>query len=80
MQVPDARANARERVERQATEARGFGGRRIGFVTDNPEEHARMVELEQRLYDLARRAVRGTREVDAPPVEPDVDQGSGEQD
>ena len=53
MQVPDARANARERVERQATEARGFGGRRIGFVTDNPEQHARMVELEQRLYDLA---------------------------
>ena len=78
MQVPDARATARERVERrQATEARGFGGRRIGFVTDNPEEHARMVEMEQRLYDLARRAVRGTRDVDVPSVQPDVDQESG---
>jgi hypothetical protein len=80
MQVPDARANARERVERQATEARGFGGRRIGFVTDNPEERARRVELEQRLYDLARRAVRGTREVDVPSAESDVDQGSEELD
>jgi hypothetical protein len=80
MRVPDVRANARERVERQATEARGYGGRRIGFVTDNPEEHARMVELEERLFDLARRAVRGTRGVGVPPAEPDGDQGPGELD
>jgi len=54
-------AAAREPIERQqAKEARGFGGRRIGFVTDQ-EEHARMVELDQRLYELARRAVSKNR-------------------
>jgi hypothetical protein len=37
-------------------EARSFGGRRTGFVSDE-EEQARKVALESHLVELARRAV-----------------------
>ena len=53
-----AAAKARERLQRQQTrDARSFGGRRTGLVTDEAEL-ARLAALEARLLELARRAVR----------------------
>ena len=52
-------AKARERLERQqAKDVRSFGGRRIGLFVGDEAELARMVALEVRLLELARRAVR----------------------
>ena len=55
MTFSDARREARDCVERQlAADTPSRGGRRIGFVKDE-EERARMVALEERLLELARR-------------------------
>ena len=56
MSVRDDRAKARERIERTGVDLRGYGGRRLGFETEQ-EREARML-LEQRLLELAKRAVR----------------------
>lgn len=54
----NATAKARERLQRQQTQdARSFGGRRTGLVNDEAEL-ARMAAIEERLLELARRAVR----------------------
>ena len=54
----NATAKARERLQRQQTQdARNFGGRRTRLVNDEAEL-ARMVAMEERLLELARRAIR----------------------
>jgi hypothetical protein len=59
LNVKSATAKVREHhLQRQQTrDARSFGGRRTGLVKDEAEL-ARMAALEERLLELARRAVR----------------------
>jgi hypothetical protein len=55
--IEGATARARERLQRQQTrDVRSFGGRRTGLIKDEAEL-ARMAALEERLLELARRAV-----------------------
>jgi hypothetical protein len=59
--VEDATAKAREHLQRQQTrDARSYGGRRTGLVKDEAEL-ARTAALEERLRELARRAIRKDR-------------------
>ena len=61
LNLEGAAAKAREHLQRQQTrDARSFGGRRTGLVKDKAEL-ARMAELEERLLELARRAIRKER-------------------
>jgi hypothetical protein len=54
----NATAKARERLQRHQTqETRSFGGRRTRLVNDEAEL-ARMVAMEERLLEMARRAIR----------------------
>jgi|tagenome__1003787_1003787.scaffolds.fasta_scaffold6378080_1 hypothetical protein len=60
MSFSDPKTKARERVERhQIADARAFGGRRIGFLSD--QERASMVDMEAKLLEAARRVVRQNR-------------------
>jgi hypothetical protein len=52
--------HARQRIERLTADARSYGGRRTRIVKD-PAAHAARLELEQRLLELARQAVRKYR-------------------
>ena len=55
--VSDARAKARERIERTtAADVRGYGGRRIGFH-DSKAEQKKKEDIERHLVELARRAL-----------------------
>jgi hypothetical protein len=59
--IPNARADARARVERQtAIDVRGYGGRRTGFKVDK-EEQAKLDAMDRHLLDLARRAIERHR-------------------
>jgi len=60
-QATTAAAKAREHLQRQQTrDARSFGGRRTGLVQDEAEL-ARREALEERLLELARRAISKNR-------------------
>jgi hypothetical protein len=57
MSVSEDREKAREQIELHVSaDARGYGGRRIGFLS--AQEREQRMALEERLLQLARRAVR----------------------